>query len=77
VPTKDAAEKLELDLLLRRSMGDLYEAPASTLGEEIAGYLERRGALGGKRGKLRPRSLEFETRSLEIWRRDRSSGRPA
>ena len=31
VPTKEAADKLELDLKLRRSMGDLYEAPALTL----------------------------------------------
>lgn len=71
VPTKEAAEKLELDLMLRRSMGDLYEAPPATLLDEIDGYLERRESLGGRRGKLRPRSIEFDKQSLEIWRRNK------
>lgn len=70
VPTKEAAEKLELDLLLRRSMGELYEAPAITLGKAIDEHIERRKALGGRRGKLRPRSVEFIERSLAIWKAD-------
>ncbi len=67
-PTKEAAEKLELDLLLRRSMGDLYELPTETLKVAIAGYLERRKAVGGRRGQLRPRSVEFDERSLHFWK---------
>jgi integrase len=67
-PTKDAADKLELDLLLRRSMGDLYESPAITLGAAIQGYVDRKKAVGGRRGKLRPRSIEFVEQSLHVWK---------
>ena len=38
-PTLKAAQKLELDLKLRRSLGDLYEEESTTLGEEIDGFL--------------------------------------
>lgn len=67
-PTREAAEKLELDLKLRRSMGDLYEAPSITLTRAIDEHLERRKAVGGRRGKLRPRSVEFLERSAKLWR---------
>lgn len=67
VPTREAAEKLELDLMLRRSMGDLYEAPAITLGAAIAEHLEKRKAVGGRRGKLRARSVEYLERSAKLW----------
>lgn len=67
VPTREAAEKLELDLMLRRSMGDLYEAPSITLATAIAEHLERRKAIGGRRGKLRPRSIEFLERNAKLW----------
>lgn len=67
VPTREAAEKLELDLMLRRSMGDLYEAAPITLRQAIVEHLERRKALGGRRGKLRPRSVEFLDRSAKLW----------
>lgn len=68
VPTKDAADKLELDLMLRRSMGDLYESPAITLERAIDEHIDRRKALGGRKGKLRPRSVEFIERSLHLWK---------
>lgn len=71
VPTKEAADKLELDLMLRRSMGDLYEAPAITLDRAIDEHISRRKALGGRRGKLRPRSVEFIERSLAFWKADK------
>jgi integrase len=70
VPTREAAEKLELDLLLRRSMGDLYEEPATTLAEELDAFEERKKAFGGRRGNLRPRSLEFMERCGKAWRRE-------
>lgn len=69
-PTRESAEKLELDLKLRRSMGDLYEAPAITLARAIAEYLERRKQLGGRNGRLRPRSVEFLERSAKLWKSD-------
>ena len=40
-PTREAAEKIELELKRRRALGDLYEAPAITLGEAIDGTLAR------------------------------------
>jgi integrase len=67
VPTREAAEKLELDLKLRRSLGDLYEAPAPTLSAAIDGFLGRKRTLGGRRGPMRPRSIEFLERSLKTW----------
>lgn len=67
-PTREAAEKLELDLLLRRSMDDLYEAPVLTLGQALDEYVDRKKQLGGRRGKLRPRSIEFVDRSVKAWR---------
>lgn len=70
VPTKEAADKLELDMKLRRSMGDLYEAPALTLERAIDEHIERKTAIGGRKGKLRPRSIEFIERSLHIWKAD-------
>lgn len=70
VPTHEAAVALQLDLKLRKSLGDLYEEPPLTLVEAIDGYLERKRSLGGKRGKLRDRSIEFHERSLAVWRRD-------
>ena len=39
VPTRKAAEKVELDLKLRRSLGELYDEAETTLGEEIDGFL--------------------------------------
>lgn len=70
VPTREAAEALDLDLKLRRSLGDLYQEAPATLAEEIAAHLERKRAFGGRRGPLRPRSLEFAERSLAVWRAD-------
>lgn len=46
VPTKQAAEKVELDLRLRRSLGDLYDEDETTLGEEIVGFLVWKQATG-------------------------------
>ena len=40
-PTREAAERMELDLKRRRSLGRLYEEPSITLGEAIDGALER------------------------------------
>src|SRR3954451_11503178 len=63
VPTRDAAEKLELDLKLRRSLGDLYEARAVTLGEAIDGTLARIEATRGTGAK----TTEFNQRSAKVW----------
>src|SRR3954463_1247999 len=63
VPTRDAAEKLELDLKLRKSMGDLYGAPPVTLGEVIGQTLARVEATRG----ISPKTTEFNRRSAKLW----------
>jgi integrase len=64
VPTREAAEKLELELKLRRARGEVEVVEPTTLGEEIDGFLERLRAAGG----LRPRSLEFYERKAKVWK---------
>ncbi len=64
VPTKDAAERLELDLKLRKIGGSASPEPATTLGQEIDGYLARLRAAGG----LRPRSIEFYEQKAKVWK---------
>jgi len=63
VPTKAAAEKLELSLKTRRAMGELVEERPTTLGAEIDGFLDRARSAGG----LRPRSIEFYERKAKVW----------
>ena len=47
VPTRDAAERLELDLKLRRLGRAASPERPTTLGDEIDGYLSRLRAAGG------------------------------
>ncbi len=75
VPTREAAEALQLDFKLRRSLGDLYEEPAETLAQAIDGHIERKLIYGGRRGALRPKSIEYLNRSVKVWRDDTSLGR--
>lgn len=65
VPTRVDAERLELDLRRRLSMGELYEEPPRTLAEEIASLLARLRA-GRHAGD---RTVEFNERSSRIWMR--------
>src|SRR5215212_800961 len=64
VPTRAAAEKLELDLKLRRVGGAASPERPTTLGQEIDGFLERLRAAGG----LRPRSVEFYEYKAKVWK---------
>jgi integrase len=52
-PTRESAEKIELDLKRRRALGDLYEAATITLGEAIDGTLARVNATRGVSDKTR------------------------
>lgn len=63
VPTREAAERLELRLKMRRVSGEASSEPATTLGAEIDGFLARLKATGG----LRPRSLEFYGYKAKVW----------
>jgi integrase len=64
VPTREAAEKLELDLRLRRVGGAVSPERPTTLGQEIDGFLGRLRAVGG----LRPRSIEFYEHKAKVWK---------
>jgi integrase len=64
VPTREAAEKLELEFKLRRLGGDIDKVAPTTLGQEIDGFLARLSATGG----LRPRSIEFYEHKAKVWR---------
>jgi integrase len=64
VPTREAAEKLELELKLRRVRGEAAAVEPTTLGQEIDGFLARLHAAGG----LRPRSIEFYEHKAKVWK---------
>jgi integrase len=63
LPTREAAERYELELLLRRSQGDRFIEGPRTLGTELDAWLARRRAAGGNRD----RTLEFYDRSAKVW----------
>jgi hypothetical protein len=63
LPTREAAKRVELDLKLRRSMGELYEEAPATLGEELDAFLARLRATGARSA----RTIEFYERSARVW----------
>ncbi len=63
LPTKAAAEKYELEFLLRRSEGDHYVEKPTTLGQEIEAWLARKRA----RSDTRPATMRFYEQSARIW----------
>jgi integrase len=63
VPTREAAERLELRLKVEKVSGVVAAAPETTLGQELDGYLERIRSTGG----LRPRSVEFYEQKAKGW----------
>ena len=67
VPTRTAAQAVELDLKLRLKLGHLYQEKPSTLGAELDGHIDRKRSMGGRRGRLRPRSVEFYEQSAKAW----------
>lgn len=66
VPTKAIAERVERNLKERKALGDLFVEEPTTLGDELDLHWERK-QLGGRRGQLRPRSLEFVQQNLSPW----------
>lgn len=67
LPTKTAAETVELDMKLRKKLGHLYQEKPITLGEELDGYVSRRIAMGGRRGPLRPKTIADLRLSTKGW----------
>lgn len=68
LPTRQAAETVELDLKLRRKMGDLFQEKPTTFGEELDRYEDRKVSMGGKKGKLRPNTVAFYADSKRGWK---------
>jgi integrase len=62
-PTRESAEKIELELRRRRSLGDLHEATPITVGEAIDGTLARIKATRNPSTK----TAEFNARSAKFW----------
>ena len=64
-PTRETAERYELELLVRRSQGDHFVEPSRTLGAEIDGWLKRWKATRSQS----PRTVQFYERSAMVWDR--------
>jgi integrase len=63
LPTREAAERYELELLLRRAQGDRFVEMGRTLGEEIDAWLTRKEAVSA----LREPTSRFNKQSSKIW----------
>jgi hypothetical protein len=77
VPTKEAAETLELDLRLRAKLGHLYREKPTSLGDELDGLLQRKTTMGGKRGQLRPAGIRYYQECVRPWGPLRNTPIPA
>lgn len=67
VPRKRDAERLEIDLRTKKALGHLHVAEPITYGRALDDLYERKSTVGGKRGKLRPKSLKWLRESLAPW----------
>jgi integrase len=77
LPTKEAAETVELDLKLRLKLGHLYREKPTTLGDELDGLLERKRSMGGKRGPLRSAGVRHYQDCVRPWEPLRDTPVPA
>ena len=77
VPTKEAAETVELDLKLRLKLGHLYREKPTKLGDELDGLLQRKKSMGGKRGPLRPAGVRYYQDCVRPWEPLRDTPVPA
>lgn len=77
VPTKEAAETVELDLKLRAKLGHLYREKPTKLGDELDGLLQRKLTMGGKRGPLRPAGVRYYQDCVRPWEPLRNTPVPA
>lgn len=59
---------LDADRKKQKAMGHLYQAPPTTLGYELDCLLEKKRSMGGRRGQLTPRGLEFYEQSVKGWK---------
>lgn len=72
-PTLEAAKRLELDLMTRKSLGDLYAAKPITVGEAIDGTLARIKAMRNTSAK----TTTYNERSAKFWQPIRATRVPS
>ena len=64
VYSREAATTLEIDLKNRKALGHLYQAPPTTLGDELDSHLGRRETTRGNA----ERTLEFNQQTAKGWK---------
>lgn len=64
LPTREAAETVELDLKLKKKMGALYREKPTSFGDELDAYLERKSSLR----PLRDASVSFYEKGAAAWK---------
>lgn len=62
LPTRAAAELVELELKLRKKMGALYQEPPTSFGAEIDGWLERK-----RTRRLRAKTIQNYMEGAKPW----------
>jgi integrase len=67
VPRKRDAERLEIDLKTKKALGHLHVAEPITFGNALDDLFKRKTTVGGKRGKLRPKSVKWLKESIAPW----------
>ena len=77
LPTREAAQTIELDLKLRLKLGHLHREKPTTLGDELDGLLQRKMTMGGKRGPLRPAGVGYYQDCVRPWEPLRDTPVPA
>lgn len=67
LPTREAADTVELELKLRKKLGHLYVEKPTSFGFELDARFDRKVAMGGRRGKLRPATERFYRQNVQPW----------
>lgn len=67
LPTKASAQRVERHLKERKALGELFLEEPTTFGEELDGRLERKKTMGGRRGALRPKTVEYYEQCVKPW----------
>jgi integrase len=77
LPTKEAAETVELNLKLRLKLGHLYREKPTALGDQLDGLLQRKKTMGGKHGPLRAAGVRYYQDCVRPWEPLRNTPVPA
>lgn len=67
VPRKVDALRLEADMKTRKSLGHLHQESPTLFGAELDQLVVRKKSVGGRGGKLRPKTIKFYEDSVKPW----------